>query len=70
MNAVKVEYKKCDLSLLLDIKGWTVEEAAAALGDTPSRLHRVLDGREPLGRTATLAAVAVLNDLPPIERAN
>lgn len=59
-------YSECNLQLLLDVRGWTVEEAAIALGDTPDRLYRVLDGLEPLGRTATLAAVALKLNLDAI----
>ena len=57
---------KCNLQLLLDFKGWTIEEAAQAIGDDPKRLHRVEQGLEPMGRTALLAALAVKNDLPPV----
>lgn len=60
-------YSECNLQLLLDSRGWTIEDAAVALDDTPDRLYRVLDGLEPLGRTATLAAIALKYDLKPIE---
>ena len=59
-----IKYVNCNLTNLLEAKGWDVEEAAEALGDSPLRLYRVLEGLEPLGRTATLAALALKNDLP------
>ena len=46
--------------------GMTVEEVAEAIGDSPLRLYRVLEGLEPLGRTATLAIIALRNNLPTI----
>ncbi len=58
---------KCNLQLLLEQKNWSVEQAAEALGDSPLRLYRVLEGEEPFGRTATLAALALKHNLPPIE---
>lgn len=61
-----ITYSECNLQLLMDIRGWNIEEAAEALGDMPDRLKRVLDGLEPLGRTATLAAIAIKNDLDAI----
>ena len=45
----------------------TVEQAAEALGDSPLRLYRVLEGREPFGKTALLAAIAYKNNLPDIK---
>lgn len=65
-NSKKIEVY-CNLSDLLELKEWSVEEAAEALGDSPLRLYRVLEGEEPLGRTATLAAIALKHDLKPIE---
>ena len=44
----------------------TVEGAAEVLGDSPLRLYRVLEGLEPFGLTAELAAYAVTNSLPAI----
>ncbi len=61
---------KCNLQLLLDMKHWTIEEAADAIGDNPQRLQRVAEGLEPMGRTALLAALAIKNDLPPIDHKN
>lgn len=58
-----VTYEQCSLPLLLEKRGWEIDEAAEALGDSPLRLYRVLEGDEPLGRTATLAALAILNRL-------
>ncbi len=55
------------LEKLIKEKGWTVEIAAVELGDSPERLYEVLDGKEPLGRTATLATIALNHDLQPIE---
>ncbi|MEM9278367.1 MAG: hypothetical protein AAGA76_07320 [Pseudomonadota bacterium] len=63
----EVEFEHCTLSLLLERTGMTVEEAAEALGDSPLRLYRVLEGDEPLGRTAQLAAIALKNNLPEIK---
>jgi len=54
------------LQQLLDCKHWTLEEAAIAIGDNPKRLHRVIQGKEPMGRTATLAILAVKNNLAPV----
>lgn len=54
----------CNLELLLEMKGWGIEEAAEALGDSTLRLYRVLEGQEPLGKTATLAAIALKFNLP------
>ncbi len=51
----------------LNATGLTVECAAVALGDSPLRLYRVLEGVEPLGRTAALAAAALTNNLPEIQ---
>lgn len=62
-----ISYSECNLQLLLDIRGWTIEEAAIALGDSPERLNKVLDGFEPLGRTATLAAIALKHNLDAID---
>ena len=59
--------KACTFSQFLEMTGMTVEEAAEALGDSPLRLYRVLDGTEPLGRTAKLAALAVKCNLPEIK---
>lgn len=59
--------RKCNLVVLLEQKGWTVEEAAEALGDSPLRLYRVLEGLEPLGRTACLAVLALQHNLDPLE---
>ena len=67
-SEAKKQLKVCNLTLLLDEKGWTVEEAAEAIGDSPLRLCRVLEGDEKLGKTATLAVIAILHDLVPIER--
>ncbi len=55
------------LNCLLDEKGWSVEEAAEALGDSPLRLYRVLEGDEELGRTASLATLALKHNLEPIK---
>lgn len=55
-----------ELKELLAAKGWNVQQAAEALGDDEARLERVLKGQESLGKTASLAVLAVLNDLPPI----
>lgn len=60
--------EQCVLRQLIEIKGWNVEEAAEALGDCPPRLYRVLELEEPLGKTATLAAIALIHNLNPIER--
>lgn len=65
-NSKKIEVY-CDLSALLEARNWSVEEAAEALGDSPIRLYRVLEGEEPLGRTATLATLALKHGLKPIE---
>ena len=62
-NCAQVTYERCNLELLLEKRGWEIDEAAEALGDSPLRLYRVLEGEEPLGRTATLAALAILNRL-------
>ncbi|MEM7216524.1 MAG: hypothetical protein AAF423_13360 [Pseudomonadota bacterium] len=62
-----VNFETCTLSLLLSRTGMTVEHAAEALGDSPLRLYRVLEGVEPLGRTATLAAISLKNNLPEIQ---
>jgi hypothetical protein len=67
-KSIKTSDHEYDLQLLMDNKGWNVEEAAVALGDTSQRLRRVLAGQEPLGRTATLAAMAMERDLDPISK--
>jgi len=59
-----VKYVNCNLTYLLEAKGWDIDEAAKALGDSSLRLYRVLEGLEPFGRTATLAALALKNNLP------
>jgi len=56
-----------ELASLLAVKAWTVEQAAEALGDSPLRLYRVLEGDEALGTTAFLAVLALKNGLKPIE---
>ena len=66
-NSVKPVFN-CELSLLLELKNWSVDEAADALGDSALRLHRVLDGEEALGRTARLAIIALMHNLEPIEK--
>lgn len=60
--------EQCLLRQLIEIKGWSVEEAAEALGDCAPRLYRVLELEESLGKTATLAAIALIHNLDPIER--
>lgn len=67
VSEAKKQFKICNLTLLLNTKGWTVEEAASAIGDSTLRLYRVLDGDEKLGKTATLAAIALKSNLEPIE---
>lgn len=62
----KINYFECDLQSLLESKGWTIEEAAVALGDSSHRLRRVSEGLEPLGKTATLAAIALKYNLDAI----
>ncbi len=57
------DQKSFSLQTLLDEQGWTVEEAAEAMGDSPLRLYKVLEGAEELGRTATLAALALKHNL-------
>ena len=54
------------LGHLMATTGMSVEEVAEAIGDSPLRLYRVLEGLEPLGRTATLAIIALQNNLPTI----
>jgi len=50
----------------LETTGLSVEAAAEVLGDSPLRLYRVLEGLEPFGLTATLAAHALTHGLPAI----
>jgi len=56
-----------ELALLLEANGWSVEEAAEQLGDSPLRLYRVLEGDEHLGTTAFLAVMALKHNLRPVE---
>ena len=56
----------CILSNFLEESAMSVEEVAEAIGDSPLRLYRVLEELEPLGRTATLAIIALKNNLPEI----
>lgn len=51
-------------------KNWTLRQAADALGDSEARLQKVLNGEEPLGKTAALALNALKNGLSPINREN
>ena len=53
---------------LLEKNNWSVEELAEAIGDSPLRIYRVLEGEEQLGKTAYLACIAILNDLSPVEK--
>ena len=55
------------LELVLNRLGWTIEELSIAMGDSPLRLYRVLEGIEALGLTAKLAIIALENNLDPIE---
>ncbi len=68
MAALSIDHDQtCSLATLLQEKNWSVEEAAEALGDSTLRLYRVLEGEEALGRTASLAIIALMHDLEPIE---
>ena len=60
-------FEALTLGQFLNETGLTVEEAAEALGDSPLRLYRVLEGVEQMGLTAKLAAIAVKCNLPEIE---
>lgn len=51
-------------------KNWTLKQVADALGDSEARLQKVLNGDEPLGKTAAIALNALKNGLSPIEREN
>ena len=62
------ENRKCaELRNLMDVKGWTLGDLARELGDSELRLHEVMNGIEPLGKTAELAAMALQQGLQAIE---
>lgn len=53
---------------LMEQNNWSVEELAEAIGDSPLRIYRVLEGDELLGKAASLAALAVHKDLQPVKK--
>lgn len=56
------------LEVIMEQNNWSVEELADKMGDAPLRLYKVLSGEEELGKTAHLAALALRNKLPPIDK--
>lgn len=50
----------------LQTTGRNVEELAEAIGDSPLRLYRVLNGEDALGRTTELALIALKSGLKPV----
>lgn len=67
-HLIRDDNRICELSLMLEQTGMSLEQVAEAIGDSSSRLSRVSEGTEPLGRTAALAILARLHNLPEIEK--
>ena len=52
----------------MSYKSWDLQQVSDAIGDSPERLERVIQGDEPLGKTAQLALLANYYGLAPISR--